>query len=102
MLYVNRGFLEGDVEVVMVARRAEVGGAAVVVEVEVEVEVEEEGGSVGEGSEISGEVRVAKGHSMSLIIGMIKAREKTRNQCGTGRPGLLLYNTRELAWYVGS
>lgn len=82
MLYVNRGLLEGDVEVVMVARRAEVGGAAVV------VEVEEEGGSVGEGSEISGEVRVAKGHSMSLIIGMIKAREKTRNQCGTGRPGV--------------
>lgn len=84
MLSVNRGELEGDVEVVMAVRRAEVGGGVVV--------VEEEAGSVGEGSEIRGEVRVAKGHSMALIIGMIKGREKTPNQCGTGRLGLLLYN----------
>lgn len=54
----------------MVVRQAEAGAA---------VEVEEEGVLAGEGSGINGEVRVAKGHSMSLIIGMKKAREKTRN-----------------------
>lgn len=63
-------------------RRAEVGEVVVVVEEEEEEEVEGEGDSAGEGLEINGEVTVERGHTMSLIIGMIKAREKTHRLAG--------------------
>lgn len=66
--------LGGDAEEGTAVKRGEVGG--------VEVEEEEEGegeGEGGEGSEISGEVRVGKGRSMSLIVGMTKARVKERD-----------------------